>query len=201
MSFRTVSDIIGALQARGYWQAPPLQILLNCWHEIVGNTIVLHTRPIFIQRDVLYVATSSAAWAQTLTFERKNLLANVNRKLLAPSGVVSSTETTEIQQTHSPLTDIRFSTAGWNSCRHIIKPKRPTHTEHPCYLEHNSFEFTEKGIVANDGNAVNMAFDRWAKKVQISSLNQPLCPQCQSPAPEGEVQRWGVCALCAAKRF
>ncbi|RUT03221.1 hypothetical protein DSM106972_055290 [Dulcicalothrix desertica PCC 7102] len=183
MAFRTVSDVLKLLQARGHWQTPPLQILLKCWHDIVGSSIALHTRPISIHRDVLRVATSSAAWAQTLTFERKTLLIKVNQKLSAP------------------LTDIHFSTAGWNSSTRIIKPRRASHQEHPCYLEQNISKTVEKDIPAIGSNAVNTAFDSWVKKVQTSSQNLPLCPQCQAPTPSGELERWGVCALCAAKRF
>jgi predicted nucleic acid-binding Zn ribbon protein len=183
MAFRTVSDVLKLLQARGHWQTPPLQILLKSWHDIVGSSIALHTRPISIHRDVLRVATSSAAWAQTLTFERKTLLIKVNQKLSAP------------------LNDIHFSTAGWNSSTRIIKPRRASHQEHPCYLEQNISNTVEKDVPAIGSNAVNTAFDSWVKKVQTSSQNLPLCPQCQSPTPSGELERWGVCALCAAKRF
>ncbi|BAZ13781.1 hypothetical protein NIES4071_56210 [Calothrix sp. NIES-4071] len=182
MAFRTVSDVLGILQARGHWQTPPLQILLKCWHEIVGSTIALHTRPVSIHRDVLRVATSSAAWAQTLTFSRKTLLIEVNQKL-----------------SHQ-LTDIHFSTAGWNTTTPIIKLKRPLHQEHPCYQE-RMIEPVNENVPVNNSNAVNKTFDSWVKKVQASSQNLPLCPTCQSPTPNGELQRWGVCALCAAKKF
>jgi predicted nucleic acid-binding Zn ribbon protein len=183
MAFRTVKDILDALEARGHWQTPPLQILLKCWHEIVGSSIVLHTRPKSIRNDVLHVATSSAAWAQTLMFERKSLLIKVNQKLSAP------------------LTDIHFSTASWNSSTRVIKLERPLHQEHPCYVEQIVHETVAENKASNGSNAVNAAFDNWVKKVQASSHHLPLCPQCQSPTPEGELQRWGVCALCAAKRF
>lgn len=182
MPLRTVSDVLEILQARGHWQTPPLQILLKCWHEIVGSSIALQTRPVSIHRDVLRVATSSAAWAQTLTFSRKTLLIKVNHKLSAP------------------LTDIHFSTAGWNSTTPIVKPKRPPHQEHPCYQE-QVLEPIEESTKVNGSNAVNETFDSWAKKVQASSRNLPLCTDCQSPTPFGELERWGVCALCAAKRF
>ncbi|BDA68987.1 hypothetical protein RIVM261_016060 [Rivularia sp. IAM M-261] len=201
MAFRTVSDVLKLLQARGHWQTPPLQILLKCWHDIVGSSIALHTRPISIHRDVLRVATSSAAWAQTLTFERKTLLIKINQKLSAPSGFVSSTGRKPTSLTDSPLNDIHFSTAGWNSSTRIIKPRRASHQEHPCYLEPNISKTVEKNIPAIGSNAVNTAFDSWVQKVQTSSQNLPLCPQCQAPTPSGELERWGVCALCAAKRF
>lgn len=183
MAFRTVSDVLEILQARGHWQTPPLQVLLLCWDEIVGSTtIALNTRPVSVHRDVLRVATKSAAWAQTLTFSRKTLLIKVNQKL------------------SKPLTDIHFSTAGWNSTTPIIKPKRPSYQEHPCYQE-QVLDPIKEDMPVNGSNAVNETFDSWVKKIQASSQNLPLCPACQSPTPVGELERWGVCALCAAKRF
>lgn len=201
MTFKTVSDVLDGLQARSHWQTPPLQVLLKCWHEIVGSSIALHTRPLTIHRDVLRVATSSAAWAQTLMFERKTLLIKVNHKLSAPSEFVSSTGQKPTQLTESPLTDIHFSTAGWSSSTRIIKSKRVSHQEHPCYLERVISETVEYNEPANNTNGVNAAFLSWVKKVKTSSHQLPLCPQCQSPTPTGEIQRWGVCALCAAKSF
>jgi predicted nucleic acid-binding Zn ribbon protein len=176
----SVSDILDILQARGHWQTPPLQILLKCWHEVVGSNIALQTRPVSIYRDVLRVATSSAAWAQTLTFERKNLLSKVNQKLSVP------------------LTDIHFSTAGWNISSSRPKPQKPSYTEHPFYIEQIT---ASEPVDTNTRLSVNATFDSWVKRMQASSHNLPLCPQCSCPTPVGEIQRWGICALCAAKRF
>ncbi|MBF2064241.1 MAG: DUF721 domain-containing protein [Calothrix sp. C42_A2020_038] len=178
MALESVSDILDILQARGHWQTPPLQILLKSWHQIVGNTVALKTRPVSIHRDVLWVATSSAAWAQTLTFERKTLLVKVNQQLSAP------------------LTDIHFSTAGWNNINTPIKPQRPSHQDHPCHQE--KIKFT---VSTNTQVDVNATFEHWVKRVQMSSHNLPLCPECQCPTPQGEIHRWEVCALCAAKKF
>ncbi|MFM7370626.1 MAG: DciA family protein, partial [Sphaerospermopsis kisseleviana] len=68
MSLKSVNDILGILQLEAQWQEQPFSRLLKCWQEVVGVKVAAQTRPLSIQRDVLWVATSSAAWAQNLTF-------------------------------------------------------------------------------------------------------------------------------------
>lgn len=181
MSLESVNDILGVLQKQALWQEPPLQRLLDCWTEVVGKVIAAHTRPLSIQRDILRVATSSAAWAQNLTFGRQQLLLKLNAKLA------------------TPLVDIRFSTALWqrpvqeDPQQGFILPR-----EHPSYLGEVS---NSRLDVTRVHTSPNKAFRDWAKVIQARSHNLPLCPQCQSPAPPGEFQRWGVCMICAAKEL
>lgn len=183
MSFRSLDRILSALQEQNRWQDQPLQRLLKCWAEVVGAVVAAHTRPISIQRDVLWVATSSAAWAQNLTFERQRILQKLNSHL------------------PSPLIDIRFSTAQWQS------PQDPNLTsnsqaktsllgEHPSFL--GNLPRTAKN--SEPINNPNASFQHWAKVMQARSQNLPLCPQCQCPTPPGELQRWTICSICAAKQ-
>ncbi|MGA7933784.1 MAG: hypothetical protein WCA35_09575, partial [Kovacikia sp.] len=46
-----------------------------------------------------------------------------------------------------------------------------------------------------------LAFQNWAQRVRSRSQNLPLCAHCSCPTPPGELERWEVCALCAAKRW
>jgi predicted nucleic acid-binding Zn ribbon protein len=180
MSLKSVNDILGVLEIQTKFEEQPFQRLLQCWSEVVGSVIASHARPLSIQRDVLWVATSSAAWAQNLTFERQRLLLKLNQKL----------DTT--------LVDIRFSTAGWQ------RPKdSPKHSETALPQNHPSYLGSSLNIPRNvtpPPNNPNAAFGDWAKSIQARSRNLPLCPMCQCPTPGGELQRWNVCALCSAKR-
>lgn len=134
-----------------------------------------------IQRDVLRVATSSAAWAQNLTFGRQSLLVKLNAKL------------------PTPLVDIRFSTNGWQ-----LQPETEYQElevlphDHPSYLG-DVISSAPKDTAITD--CAIAAFENWAKANQVRSHGLPLCPQCQCPTPPGELQRWGVCSFCAAKQF
>ncbi|MBO3463519.1 DciA family protein [Aetokthonos hydrillicola Thurmond2011] len=181
MSFKSVNDILGVLEVQAKWQEQPFQILLTSWAEVVGSVVAAHTQPLSIQHDVLRVATSSAAWAQNLTFERPRLLLKLNEKL------------------DPPLVDIRFSTAGWRRAKDTQTQKQIVLSfQHPSYLG-NAMK-APRDVSPTAGNA-NTAFKSWAKTVQERSHNLPLCPQCDCPTPPGELQRWGVCSPCAAKGF
>lgn len=177
MSLQSVNDILDVIKLTAKWQQHPFQHLLECWEAVVGTKISAQTRPLSIQRDVLWVATSSTAWAQNLTFTRKNILFKLN------------------QQLSEPLRDIRFSTAEWqrsplsDNQERILSP-----LEHPSYLG----EDISNQIQPTTKNAVT-AFENWAKNKQERSQNLPLCSHCKCPTPPGELQRWGVCSHCAAK--
>jgi predicted nucleic acid-binding Zn ribbon protein len=189
MSLKSVNDVLNILKAKAVIQEPPVNALLQNWHEIVGDVLALQTRPLSIQRHLLRVATSSAAWAQNLTFERQSLLVKVNQKLA------------------TPVTDIHFSTAGWHiSPIREKKPELPSPTHHPSYLGEsidiiNAIATTTSETSVEKTTTTNKAFAAWENAVKVRSRKLPLCPQCQCPTPPGELQRWNVCALCAAKRF
>jgi predicted nucleic acid-binding Zn ribbon protein len=191
MSLKSVNDVFSILIAKAVIQEPPVNALLRDWCEIVGDVLALQTRPLSIQRHLLRVATSSAAWAQNLTFERQSLLIKVNQRLTAP------------------VTDIHFSTGGWHiSPIRQKKPELASLTQHPSYLG-ESINIDISSAIATEVFEVELdktttrkkAFDAWANAVKVRSHKLPLCPQCQCPTPPGELQRWDVCALCAAKRF
>ncbi|MDZ7960124.1 MAG: DciA family protein [Aulosira sp. DedQUE10] len=181
MSFNSVNDILNVLETQAKWQEQPFQRLLQCWAEVVGAVVAAHTRPLSIQRDVLRVAASSAAWAQNLTFARQKLILKLNEKL------------------PTPLADIRFSTAGWHSSPEPEKPQPEVlASDHPSYVGDGSSSLNDKKPNTTHPNA---AFGHWATVIQMRSHGLPLCPQCQCPTPPGELQRWQVCSLCAAKQL
>jgi predicted nucleic acid-binding Zn ribbon protein len=178
MSLKSVNDILSLPEIQILLHQQPFPRLLKFWAEVVGSAIAAHTQPLSIQRDVLRVATSSAAWAQNLTFERQRLLVKLNEKL------------------PDPLVDIHFSTAGWKRPQDKGNQQKTLSTaEHPSYLGDERREVLPKSKNAN------AAFENWAKAMQGRSQNLPVCPQCQSPTPPGEIQRWGVCSICASKKF
>jgi len=178
MSFKSVNDILGVLEVQAKEQ--PFQRLLKCWSEVVGTAVAAHTQPLSIQRDVLRVATSSAAWAQNLTFDRQRLLLKLNEKL--PIALV----------------DIRFSTAGWQRPKDTKSEQKIfLSSQHPSYLGNG---MRIGGDVISTTKNANAVFEHWARTVQARSHGLPVCPQCHCPTPPGELQRWRVCSLCAAKQ-
>jgi predicted nucleic acid-binding Zn ribbon protein len=178
MSFKSIDQVLGNIQRSPQWQEQVLLRLLKCWGEVVGTTVAVQTRPLSIQRDVLWVATSSAAWAQNLTFGRKTILMRLNDKL------------------STSLVDIRFSTAEWKNSSIAGTEATVSASEHPSYVADDLIG--DRLVQANIDNALG-AFENWAKMMQERSHHLPLCPQCQCPTPPGELERWNVCSLCCSK--
>jgi predicted nucleic acid-binding Zn ribbon protein len=182
MSLKSVNQVFAFLKTQPQLQEPPLVMLVRCWQDIVGTVVASHSRPVMIQRDVLRVAVASASWAQNLTFERKRLLLKVNEKL------------------PNPLVDIHFSTAGWHSLP-LPKPEKKMvlPSEHPSFIN-SPPDTSNLNVNKFSPRCANKAFSNWAELVKARSHNLPLCSDCQCPTPPGEIERWGVCALCGAKR-
>jgi len=185
MSLKSLEHILDCLQKQSRWQEQPFQRLLKCWPEVVGAAVATHARPISIQRHILWVATSSAVWAQELSFGRQQILERLNARL------------------PSPLLDIRFSTAQWQRPQNKSSATGETATDlrlaHPSSIV-NPPKFpnsTEK----HNYKHPNQAFRRWAMMMKARSRDLPLCPQCHCPTPEGELRRWATCAICAAKQW
>jgi len=186
MSLKSVNQILGILQIESRCQEEPLLKLLNFWPEVVGAKVSRETRPLSIRRHVLWVATSSAAWSQNLTFGRYAILLKLNQRL---------------SQLQIPaLTDIRFSTAQWNE----IAQNQTQETvcehpqEHPSYLaQSNNINYTSQ--IAQPVVSAKMVFENWFRTKQVQDSHLPLCPQCQCPSPPGELERWTICSPCAAK--
>ncbi len=183
MSFKSIDQVLGIVLQQSSLQQQPFQIALQHWAQVVGSAVTSHTQLLSIQRDVLLVATSSAAWAQNLTFERSRILAKLNVYL------------------PSPLTDIRFSTAQWQRPDTIAKNRAIAENffggVHPSVVEPTSLSKV-KPPKSKDAQA---AFSQWVKTTQERSHNLPLCPQCHAPTPPGELKRWQVCCMCAVKEF
>lgn len=181
MSFQSLQQVLGVLEHRDSWKKrQQFRQLVVCWVEVVGIAVAAQTRPLFIQRQVLQVATSSSAWAQNLAFERCRILEKLNARL------------------PDTLIDIRFSTAQWQSSEHSSpKPSESSilWQSHPSQIL-PAPRLPHAPPLARDPQT---AFQHWAKTVRDRSRHLPACPVCHSPTPPGELDRWSVCSLCAAK--
>ncbi len=202
MGLQSLPQLLNSISSQESWRGRrQFQMLVNCWPEIVGQVVATQTRPTGIQRQVLQVATSSSAWAQNLAFERHTILAKLNTKL-----------------DQLKLSDIRFSTAQWQSDygrssgtglaagaevenfseAAILWRDHPSRVQPVGRPGSSRLGSSQSGTGSRDPQT---AFRNWARAVRIQAQQLPLCPTCQSPAPTGELQRWGVCAHCAVKQF
>lgn len=184
MSFKSIHHVLDQFSDRYQLRDPQhSQRLLKAWVEAVGPVVAAQTRPLSTHNEVLRVATSSAAWAQNLVFERQRILAKLN-VLLASS-----------------LTDIRFSSAQWQA-----KTRSAFNEELQAQLwqQHPSRLTDAVRAVGTQREHLTdplLAFQHWGKIMRSRTQNMPLCPQCQCPTPSGELKRWTLCSLCAAKQW
>lgn len=54
--------------------------LLNIWNTVVDGRVGRQTEAVKIKNRVLYVMTTSSAWAQELTFLKKEIMKKFNEK-------------------------------------------------------------------------------------------------------------------------
>ena len=85
MGFNRLNDLLNSLQTQGNWEKEDGFLhLCKLWESLVDPKIKAHTRPQSVSRQVLWVATSSAAWSQTLSLQRYQLLKKLNAQLSTP---------------------------------------------------------------------------------------------------------------------
>ncbi|MBE9076676.1 DUF721 domain-containing protein [Romeria aff. gracilis LEGE 07310] len=182
MALEKLHQLLQGLEAQESWQMRrQMRQILDHWPKSVGSAVARQSRPVGVRRSVLYVATASAAWAQTLAFERLNILRQLNPYLA------------------QPLRDIRFSPAQWTqSADHNPRLRVEGQLRsHPCYTP----PAHSQPPLASLPSTPKQSFERWAKAVQQQQQRQIRCPTCCYPCPPGEIQRWSVCALCAVKQW
>lgn len=170
-----LNGLFKGLENQDSWQAQrQFRIVVQHWPKVVGFAVARKTRPICIQRQSLQVAAATAAWAQTLTYERLRILKKLN------------------QYQTRPIRNIRFSTAQWNEG----KPSDTTETtQHPSYTGQLIPPTKTKPSTPVE------AFETWAAAVQQMQKELAVCPKCQCRCPKGELDRWALCSLCAAKQW
>ncbi|NEQ41781.1 MAG: DUF721 domain-containing protein [Okeania sp. SIO3I5] len=182
MDFQSLNQILPSLKVmERSLQQKQFQKVMEFWEELLG-VVAIKTKPLYIEREILYVATSSATLSQELSFRVPQLLQKLNHLL------------------PEPLDNIRFSAAQW----HTYYPQKSGQTEKNDWQEHPSMiSRSEKQPLlksTHKNQNPQTTFENWAIAVKTRSQGLPLCPQCQSPTPPGEIQRWSVCAICATKQ-
>ncbi|XGV94990.1 MAG: DUF721 domain-containing protein [Leptolyngbya sp. BL-A-14] len=185
MSFKSIEHVLGQLGDRYHTHGQQYsQRLLRAWVEAVGPVVAVQTRPLSVSNHVLKVATSSAAWAQNLVFERQRILAKLNAIL------------------GSSLVDIRFSSAQWQEgpqASFSADLQTQLWQQHPSRMA-NAVRFV--GVQRPEAlTDPLLAFQHWRSLMRSRAENMPCCPQCQCPTPPGELKRWAVCSLCATKQW
>ncbi len=194
MDIQPLNGILKGIGSRGEWdEQRQLKRLMGQWEAIVGASVAQHSCPLEVHNGILQVATSTAVWSQNLSFERRRILKKLNQR--AHFKILG-------------LKEIRFSTAQWHnrpgSSGAVTVDKRLNSyqqqiqwQQHPSRLPPPENEQPHP----EEAESATQAFDRWSQRRQQQINQVPPCPQCKTPAPEGELQRWGVCAFCMTQQW
>lgn len=182
MTFQAINSILEAIAKQPKWEKQrQYHQLVQCWQKVVNDRVAQNTRPLYLQREILWVATSSSVWAQNLALQRLTLLKKLNQFL------------------DQPIIDIRFSSARWYQKNQSNSYDTSILSQHPSSLniEADLFTFTDISIP----NTPQEAFLKWKQVIERRSPYLSICPYCQSPTPEGELKRWQMCSCCITKKF
>jgi predicted nucleic acid-binding Zn ribbon protein len=181
MSFNPLDNVLQSLTRQPGWESYRRYCqAIEGWKRVVSPRLLDRTRPVSLRDDVLSVATRSAALAQELSLQRYSLVRKMNPFL------------------DEPIEDIHFSSARWFD----LPPVPPDDAIEPAPIdEHPSYSAGENGSEkkAKNVHLSKEGFERLREKIDRRSRNWPLCPRCQSPSPNGEIDRWGHCAFCFAR--
>jgi len=179
---QSIQTLMNTLERSPQWQAnASLRRVLALWPQLVGEAVAQHSRPTKIQRRVLQVAVSSAAWSQTLTFERSRILQKLHESL---------------PETQSTIADLRFAAGNWHQ-----EGRRSQPHDSALINQHPSWAAWPQRSPVRPAQSAMSAFQQWAERKQAQLASQSQCPRCQSPCPTQEVARWGVCAVCIAHQW
>ncbi|MEL7418050.1 MAG: DciA family protein [Cyanobacteria bacterium J06555_3] len=193
LHFNSVDKILAQLENQPGWEKfRAHRQLLKCWEQVVNQQTAQYTRPLYITRQILYVATSGAARAQELSFQRYTLLKRLN------------------QQLTFDLKDIRFSSSGWHQ-------KTYSHSEQPTLFtisdRHKSKSLLnpvaaakqkdkkQEEVKTSPQDRAKEAVQLWLKAIKQRELVTVPCPSCNSPTATGELARWQMCHHCAAQKW
>ena len=179
---QSLQTLIRQLERSPRWRdSVGFRRLLMLWPQIVGNAVAQHSQPSQIKRGVLHVSVSSAAWAQTLTFERLRILDKIHQQIPAIA---------------KDIKEIRFASARWQQLQRRSQPlDTPQLTEHPSWTRAVQISSQPTPKTAAD------AFHHWSQTIQTQLADQSVCPECRCPCPAQELQRWPACSICMSHHW
>lgn len=197
MDFNSVEQVLKQLEKQPGWEHfRAYRQLLNAWHNSVNKNTVNHTRPLYIKRQVLWVATNSASRAQELSFQRYGLLKKLNQQLpfvlkdirFSSSGYTTTNNTENIRQILFTVSQQQKPPKSKSSLRNSLTPRRNIEDVK------NNHSSSEKAKIAAK---------RWLAAIEENIQNPALspCPNCQAATPTGELKRWNSCYVCVAQKW
>lgn len=184
MQFQSLKQIIAKIEQQPEWEEfRQYRQLLEYWQQTVSKDTAKYTRPLYIRREVLWVATSSAARAQDLSLQRYSLLKKLNTRLSIP------------------LKDIRFSDSQWHQTVNTGQNAENASSQKITRAQEPIFEASKSSKRSpEDKTEPQAALTSWLEYIKQKAKSLPSCPQCSSPTPTRELELWGSCYHCIARK-
>ena len=190
----SIEQILSQLETQPGWEKfRQHRQLLKCWDRAVNRQTADHTRPLYVNRQILYVATSSSARAQELSFQRYTLLKRLNKLLTFK------------------IKDIRFSSFQWHQTSYCDPVPTPIFTISD--RQSRKLVSTSRSVlgrICQNGGQNNsqltaperakLAAQRWLALKQNQQAST-LCPKCGSATSSTELNRWNMCHHCVAQKW
>ena len=185
LHLNSLEQILTKLEQQPVWsQLRAYRQLLKCWHNTVNHKTAQHTRPLYVSRQVFWIATSSAARAQELSFQRYSLLKRLN------------------QQLPVPLKDLRFTTSGWEQQTLTEAKSTSLFKISSSYKSPISSTSDQKLVTGSSPtDAAKKAAQNYLKTLTQSNSTQSNCPSCNAFTTKGELERWNLCYHCIAQQW
>lgn len=191
MRFNSLEQILTQLEKQPGWEKfKEYRQLLKCWNNTVNQQTGKHTRPLYITRQILWVATSSSTRAQELSFQRYTLLKRLNKQL------------------PFTLKDIRFSSSRWHQKTYefenqanIFNISRQNKSQAAIALSPKIKGQTLETQDQSEPNQAKKAAKRWLKTLEQANSSLINCPNCQAQTPKVEIERWDLCHHCVAQKW
>lgn len=79
----------------------------NKWEQICGPSVARHSKPVRLERKVLYINTDSSVWANHLLMMKQQFINNINRVMI-----------------NDPVKDIKFFTGSIENLLHLPKEEQ-----------------------------------------------------------------------------
>ena len=198
MQFNSVEQILTQLEQQPGWEKfREYRQLLKCWDKTVNQKIAQHTRPLYINRQVLYIATSSAARAQELSFQRYTLLKRLNKQLAFDLKDLRFSSSQWHQKTSQPEISSLMFTPGKRQISEVdLAPS--------IYTQQASVRGNSKASSTSSTSPKDRAMDaaqRWLRKIEQKSSRSFPCPECNCLTSNAELARWNTCYHCIAQKW
>ena len=202
MHFNSVEQVLNQLETQPGWEKfRQHRQLLKCWDRTVSPKIAQHTRPLYINRQIFYIATDSAARAQELSFQRYTLLKRINQQLTFEIRDLRFSSSQWHQNTYQQTDPEILFTIGDYATRTLCdrQKTKANHTASSKSLQKNKIEQKEDNTASPQDRAKQAVLDWLKRKEQRTSVF--FCPRCEATTSKEELARWSLCHHCIAQQW